>query len=55
MVTAAADQASHGDRLSFEDVLIDVVTGAEIAPDDIAALAKSIAADLARIRTRQIG
>lgn len=48
----AFDQAASGGLMHFEDALVDIVTGAKSAREAFADMAKSIAADLARMAIR---
>lgn len=51
-MAAAFDQAATGALLSFEDALVDIVTGSKSAKEAFADMAKAIAADLARMAIR---
>jgi tape measure domain-containing protein len=48
----AMRQAAYGGLMHFEDALVDIVTGAKSAREAFADMAKSIAADLARMAIR---
>jgi hypothetical protein len=48
----ALEEAAGGALLSFEDALVDIITGAKSAREAFADMAKSIAADLARMAIR---
>jgi hypothetical protein len=51
-MAAAWDMAASGGLMHFEDALVDIVTGAKSAREAFADMAKSIAADLARMAIR---
>lgn len=51
-MSVAFDQAATGGLMHFEDALVDIVTGAKSAREAFAGMAKSIAADLARMAIR---
>ncbi len=51
-ISAAFDQAASGALYAFEDALVDIVTGTKSAREAFADMAKSIAADLARMAIR---